>query len=110
MGQVRVNINGRSYPVTCKDGEEDHLRQLGAYLDAVVRNLIEGAGGKPGRISDTHLMVLAGLMVADELSDAYKKLEAVGGETAASESGGLAAVLDGLAARLENIASRLESA
>jgi cell division protein ZapA len=110
MGQVRVNINGRSYPLTCKDGEENHLRQLGTHLDAVVRNLVERAGGKTGRISDTHIMVMAGLMVADELSDAYKKLQAAGGEAAAGEGGGLAEALDGLAARLENVALRLESA
>jgi cell division protein ZapA len=115
MGKVRVQINGRTYPIACDDGEEDHIRQLGTYLDAVVRNLIETGGGSTSQITDTHLMLMAGLMVADELSDAYAKIEELGGGSATEPVGNTpverqraAATLEAMTARLDAIASRLE--
>ena len=83
MGQIRVKINGRSYPISCEDGEEDHLRQLGDYLDAVVKSLTDKIGSKTGQISDTHLLVMAGITIADELSDSYDGTKTGGGAASA---------------------------
>lgn len=105
MGRVTLNINNRTYPIACDDGEEDRIAQLGSYLNAVVRNLTAklGAGAVT---SDSHLLVMAGLTIADELSETYEKLEA--GETAADEAAA-ARALDRMATRLEGIAARLEN-
>jgi|TARA_B100000959_G_C14457255_1_gene409346 cell division protein ZapA len=107
MGKVRVQINGRTYPISCEDGEEDHIRQLGTYLDAVVRNLIE-TGGDTSQITDTHLMLMGGLLVADELSDAYAKIEELGGGSAV-ERQSATATFEAMTVRLDAIASRLEN-
>lgn len=109
MGQIRVKINGRSYPISCEDGEEDHLRQLGEYLDAVVKSLTDKIGSKTGQISDTHLLVMAGITIADELSDTYDSVEKGSGATGAMAAAGLVDTFDSMATRIESIAARLES-
>ncbi len=48
MPLVNVMVNGRAYTTACDDGEEDHLKELAAHVDAKAR----GAGlGRPGAIS-----------------------------------------------------------
>src|SRR5258707_14700130 len=39
MPLVNVLVNGRAYTVACDEGEEEHLRELGQYLDKRVREL-----------------------------------------------------------------------
>lgn len=113
MGQVLIKVNGRSYPITCEDGEEDHLRQLGGYMDAVVKGLGDKLGSGMGKISDTHLLVMACLTVADELSDAYKKIEEdaqpILPVPSDADETAFAQAIDGMAARLESVAERLEN-
>jgi len=109
MPQVKVQVNGRSYPVQCEDGEQDHLRQLGTYLDAVVKNLLKRGRADQRQIGDTHLLVLAALTVADELSDAYDKIEKGGGAGAGGDDPKVVEALDGMAERLDRIAGRLET-
>lgn len=110
MSQVSVTINGRSYDLTCDDGEEDHLRQLAAYVDGRVTELVTTTG----QIGDLRLLVLASLMVADELGDANGAVsESEAMRKAAADryhlaEATLAAALDDLSQRLEHIAARLE--
>jgi len=92
MAQVTVTINGRGYQIACDDGQEAHLSRLAGYLDGKVGELTEAVG----QIGDTQLLVMAGLLVADELSD-MREVE-----------GDVADRLDALAARIEDIAGRLE--
>lgn len=113
MGQVLIKVNSRSYPITCEDGEEDHLRQLGGYLDAVVKGLGDKLGTGIGKISDTHLLVMASLTIADELSDTYKKIEEEGQPVmpvpADGDEEAFAQAISGMAERLESVAERLEN-
>ena len=71
-----------------------------------MRNLAAKAGTGTGRASDPHLLVMAGLTIADELSDAYEKLRRGGG---AADGERAARALEGMAERLEGIAVRLEN-
>ena len=71
MGQVSVNVNGRDYPVACDDGQEDHVSRLGEYLDKRASGLSEQVGA----VSEGRLLVMTGLLVADELSEAYDEVE-----------------------------------
>ena len=48
MPLVNVLVNGRAYTVACDDGEEDHVRDLGQYLDKRVREL----SGSVGQVGD----------------------------------------------------------
>lgn len=73
MGQVSVNLNGRSYLLECGEGEEQHLLALAGTID----EQIEKVKDQFGQIGDDRLMLMAGLMVADELSETRSKLEEV---------------------------------
>jgi len=66
MGQVAVNVNGRSYRFDCGDGEESRLQELAAY----VRGRIEALGRQYGNIGDERLLLMAALLITDELLDA----------------------------------------
>jgi cell division protein ZapA len=120
VGQVAITINGRSYQIACEDGQEDHLLELGAYVDKRVSDLVAAVG----QIGDTRLVVMASLLIADELSEVYDELDAVrtqvrgGGAKRGPPSKGppaeqeeaLAGGLEALAQRIEDIASRLKRA
>ena len=66
MGQVTVPVNGRSYTVTCDDGQEGRIRRLAQYVDAKVGEFV----GTVGQVGEARLLLLAALVIADELSDA----------------------------------------
>ena len=65
MGQVIVDIGGRSYPLSCRDGDEAHIGALGASIAAKADGLTESLGP----MSEARLLLMAALMVADELHE-----------------------------------------
>lgn len=111
MSQVAVTVNGRPYKVACDDGQEPRIRRLAQYVDARVGEFVKTVG----QVGEARLLLLAALVIADELSDANEALqqEESRNRAAASEAGGAAeAAADGvhdLAQRIEAIAARLES-
>ena len=102
MAQIAVTINGRSYPVACNDGEEQRIADLARYVDGKVRLFARDLG----QIGEARLLLLAALVLADELADAQD-----GGATNGVIDGTavVAAQVETLAARIETIASRLET-
>ena len=62
MPLVNVMVNGRAYTIACDEGEEDHLRELAAHVDAKVREVL----GSVGQVGDTRLLLMAALLIADE--------------------------------------------
>ena len=105
MAQVDVTINGRSYRVACEDGQEQRLTELAQYVDEKVAELARSVG----QIGDTRLLVMASLLVADELSDARDALAELQGQQNGATIDKLASGLDSLAQRIERIAARLEA-
>lgn len=75
MAQVSVRINGRHYQVACEDGQEAHLQKLASYIDERVSELVHDVG----QVGDARLLVMASLLIADELADAYDELEELRG-------------------------------
>ena len=71
MAHVIVEVNGRPYTMQCPDGEEDHLRELARLLDSEVARIRQSVG----TVGDIRLLVMAGLMVADRLSESIRKIE-----------------------------------
>lgn len=109
MAQVVVQVNGRSYEIACDDGQEEHVERLGRYLERKVAELAQ----QIGQVGDTRLLVMAALLITDELSEAYGELEDIqGGPSGIGERDdkGLAEGLTRLAQRIEDIAARLEGA
>ena len=90
MPMVDITVNGRRHSVQCGDGEEARVRGLAAYIDRKISELSPTSQ----QVGDARLMLLASLMVADELSDAYDKIKEL--EAAAEKLGeyGLRRVLE----------------
>jgi len=109
MGQVNVTINGRAYQVACDDGQEQHLTALAAYVDRRVGELTAAMG----QIGDARLLVMASLLIADELADAQAAGAPGNAQPEAFADSGetvLANGIEALARRIEDIAARLEAA
>jgi cell division protein ZapA len=112
MAQVSVTINGRAYQIACDDGQEEHLRQLAGYIDRRVAELVAAMG----QIGDMRLLVMASLLIADELSEVTRQLDDTRKtsndalSTATKADAKAASALEGVAARIEDIAARLEHA
>lgn len=63
MGQVVVTLNGRTYRLECNEGEEGHLTELAQYIGAHVDDMRQ----KFGQVGDDRLILMASLIVTDEL-------------------------------------------
>jgi len=70
MAQLTIEINGKPYIVGCEDGQESHLRGLAELVDARVREIAPDAGA----MGETRLMLLAALMLADEVGNLKGKI------------------------------------
>jgi cell division protein ZapA len=118
LPNVDISINGRLYPVACDEGQEPRILELSRQVDTRVRQLV---GDLPaGMVGETHVLVLAGLMLADELEESRTALaarDAAEAEpTPPQQANGaaledaelLVAAVDHLAQRIQSIADRLE--
>jgi cell division protein ZapA len=114
MPMVDITVNGRRHSVQCGDGEEARVKGLAAYIDRKIAELALGNA----QVGDARLMLLASLMVADELSDAYdkiKELESRAHGSGPSGGGGdserrAAAMIEQVAQQLNAVAVELERA
>ena len=70
MGTVTVEINGRPYNVGCADGQEDRVRMLARQFDEHVRQV----GRDVGQVGEPRLLLMAALLVSDELADIRAQL------------------------------------
>lgn len=107
MAQVTVKINGYTYTVGCEDGQEAHLQAMADQVESRIGS-IKSLGGSSG---EARLLVLASLLMADELHDMRAELEALraGGARRAKPEGELGKRMNRLAQRAEQIAADLES-
>ncbi len=118
MAEITLTINNRNYDIACDDGHEDHLRRLGAYVDQRVNDLAAAVG----QIGEPRLLVMASLLIADEMHEAMSKLAPA--ENGAAKTGNgdangaviaafeereveVAEALEACAQRLERIAATL---
>jgi cell division protein ZapA len=65
MAQVTIRINGYAYTVGCEDGQEPHLTRMAAEIEQRITS-IKAIGGQSG---EARLLMLASLLLADELHD-----------------------------------------
>jgi cell division protein ZapA len=112
-------VNDRPYAIACDDGEEAHLRELAAHVDAKVRELLDTVG----QVGDARLMLMAALLITDDYFDALTRLEQSSQEIArlaaardildervSLAEAGVVSVLEVAAKRAEDIAARLRHA
>ena len=104
MGTVDVQIGGRNYPLSCRDGDEPHLVDLAA----VIADKVQGLTKSLGTMTEARLLLMAALMVADELFEARKGSQParlLPRDTEPELSGRLIALLH----RAETLAAQLEA-
>ena len=81
MAEVAITLNGRTYRLECGDGEEEHLLALselvGKRLNALQKQF--------GQVGDDRLLLMTALMIADDLSEAEKKLAEIESEKASAD-------------------------
>lgn len=117
MAEVIVNVNGRAFPISCNEGEEQHIGELAEYLDVRVRQFRD-TGTVHG---DSKLFLLAGLTAADELFEAVGRLEALEKEVQSLKSlydvsnrdknaaeDQIAKMLDSVAERVQELTKQVE--
>ncbi len=106
MGVVNLTVNGRRYEVSCDDGQEDRLRELGMAFDRRVR----GLAASLGQVGEARLLLLTGLLLEDEIGEA-RAGSASSTAPPAAEAPPAAAptAVDAAAADLERIAQRIEA-
>lgn len=126
MAQISLMVHGRSYQVTCDDGQEGHLLKLAEYIDRKVGEL----EGSVGQVGEQRLLFMSCLLVADELFDARRQIDGLKtGDVPLSQAAGYGAganaapgagpetgneratqALEACAQRIEAIAARLQEA
>jgi len=109
MPTVEVTVNGRRQVVNCGAGEESRVKRLAAYVERRVQDVAKGQAQQ----GDTRALLMASLLIADELSDAFdeiKRLQSALEERTAEGEQQAAAAVEQVARELEAIAARLESA
>lgn len=87
MAQVTLRINGYAYTLGCKDGEEKHLEAMGAE----VSRRVEGVRTAAGPSGEARMLVMAALLMADDLFETRSRLHAA--ETALQQQKAEASVL-----------------
>lgn len=110
MAQVEITINSKNYRIACEDGQESRIASLASMVDSHVKDLVE----QIGQIGDTRLLVMASLLIADELVDLREIEREVSSEGGASTPGDgeekIVSALNAMAGRIESIADQLERA
>ena len=71
MPQVDILIQGRSYAVQCAEGEEKRAHFLAAHINRHAARLVARLGAMP----DAQLLLMTGMVVADELLEAQENLQ-----------------------------------
>lgn len=104
MSEVQVTINERSYKIGCDEGQEEHVKALAQALDARVSELAAAMG----QIGDNRLLVMAGILLADDLGEALNEPDNREQAVANGAADALAASVEALAGRIEKVAERLE--
>jgi cell division protein ZapA len=101
MAQVSLQINGYGYFLGCADGEEDHLLALAADLDRRIEEIKVSTGPS----GEARLLLMAALMLSDELYDLRQQQE----PAAAAIGPKIGRRLRGIAKRAEAIADQADA-
>ncbi len=59
---VKIDVNGKSYPISCKIGEEERLIASGKLLSEIISTLDD----QDNKISESKILLMASLILADK--------------------------------------------
>ena len=106
MADVEVTVAGRRYKLSCRDGEEDHLRALVRTVDVKAVELT----GALGEMTEARTLLLSALLIADELNDLRGAAAVARNESPAEgePDPAYAVAIERIAERVERLAAKLE--
>jgi cell division protein ZapA len=111
MGEINLTINGRNFGISCDDGQERRVMELGHYVDSRVKSIAKaGAAG-----NELHMLALAALMLADEVFELRENVNELGVQakekmTLKQDEAVIAQAIDHLADRIDTVAARIQKA
>ena len=70
MPELKLSIGERDFEVACQEGEEKFLTEAANLLNAESQKLVS----QLGRLSESRMLLMAGLMLADKMINAEKSL------------------------------------
>lgn len=73
MPEVTITIGGREFEVACQEGEEHFLRAAAQMLDNEAATLLN----QIGRMPESRMLLMAGLLLADKAAGTEDKLRAM---------------------------------
>ena len=59
---VKIEVNGKTYPISCKIGEEERLIASGKLLSEIISTL----DNQDNKISESKILLMASLILADK--------------------------------------------
>ena len=72
MPEVKIEIGGKEFAVACADGEEQFLLEAARMLDREAKGLVS----QIGRMPESRMLLMAGLMLADRTAAYEAKAKA----------------------------------
>ena len=111
MAEVNITINGRAFGISCEDGQEQRVTDLGHYVDSRLKDISKAGAAT----NESHLLVLTGLLLADEVFDLRDDVSSLDGQVKQNganenDEAEIAQAIESLAGRIDQIASRIQSA
>lgn len=70
MPEIDIEIGGRVFQVACQDGEQHFLQSAAQLLDNEAQSLADALG----RVPETRMLLMAGLMLADKTAGLEEEL------------------------------------
>ncbi len=113
MSEVTLKINNRGYSLSCDEGQEERLADLGHYVDSRLRDIANAGAAS----NESHLLVLTALVLADELYTLQDEVAALkNGQAQQQHSDShkeeeemIARAIEHLAEKIERISGRLQT-
>ncbi|MDT9597461.1 cell division protein ZapA [Sphingosinicella rhizophila] len=101
MASIEIEIAARKYLVSCRDGEETHLRSVAAIVDRKAQE----ASAALGNLTEARQLLFASLLLADEIKEHRSGTVSA---QASEPDPAVAEALEQLAQRMEKLADALE--
>ncbi|HET8613014.1 MAG TPA: cell division protein ZapA [Sphingomonas sp.] len=101
MAMVTIEVGGREHEIMCRDGEEGRLKLLARMVEDRVAQVVQAVG----RSNEVREMLLAALLLADDLDEAQAGRAPPPADPREAEE--TAHAIEAVAQRLERLAARL---
>ena len=111
MGEVNITIKDKNYGISCQDGQEKRVTDLGNYVDQRLKSIAQAGAAT----SENHLLVLTALMLSDEVFDlrdnvGHQTQQLQSAQANQNDEEEMAFAIDKLADRIDQIAKRIQTA